>query len=58
MPGQQFSNSCIASSLLQEVVVFVLGHRDTATADDGDYDHFFVCQILGALKKGNHSNRP
>ena len=37
-------------------MVFVLGQREIATADDKDYAHFFVCQILVALKKGNLSN--
>ena len=51
MPGQQFSISCVASSLLQEdyYIVFVLGQRDIATTDDDDHAHLFVCQILGAL---------
>ena len=48
MAGQQFFNSCVASSLLQEELLFlVLGERDIATADDEDHAHFFVCQILG-----------
>ena len=57
MPGQQFSNSCVASSLLQEeIAIFVLDWRDSATADDEDHAHFFVYQILGALKEGKSSN--
>ena len=35
---------------------FVLRQREITTADDKDYVHFFVRQILGALKKGNLSN--
>ena len=36
----------------------MLGQREIAPADDEDYAHFFVCQILRALKKGNLSNHP
>ena len=59
MPGQQVSNSCVASSRAssRRVVIFVLGQRDTAMADDGDCAHLFVWQILGVLKKGNCSIR-
>ena len=43
--------SCVASSLLQKIVVFVLGQRDIATADDEDYNaHIFVCLVLEELK--------
>ena len=31
----------------------MLVQREIATANDKDYAHFFVSQILGALKKGN-----
>ena len=34
----------------------MLDQREIATVDDEDYVHFFVCQILGALKKGNLSD--
>ena len=48
----------IAIALLQEEdISFVLGQRDIATKDDEDHAHLFVCQILGALKKGNCSSR-
>ena len=46
MPHQEFSfyneNHCF--------------RRDIATADDENHAHFFVCQILGTLREGNHPN--
>ena len=36
----------------------MLSQREITTADDEDYAHLFVCQILGNLKKGNFSNHP
>ena len=54
--GCQVSNYFKQQCGLQEEVVIVLGHRDIATADDEDHAHIFVCQILGVLKEGKHSN--
>ena len=32
--------------VVRRIVIFVLGQRDIATADDKDHGHIFVCSIL------------
>ena len=55
VPAQQFFQQLHSYFVFaRRVVVLVLGQRKLATADA----HFFICQILGALKKGNLSNYP
>jgi hypothetical protein len=41
---------------IRRIAVFILGQRDIDTVDDEDHAHFFVHQILVALKERNCSN--
>ena len=55
LPAQQFSQQLRSQfTVARSVVVFVLGQKEIATADDEDYAHFFVCLCMsdsGSLKE-------
>ena len=53
----QFYISFYGKPIIQFILAKLL-YSDIATADDKDHAHFFVCQILQALKEGNCFNRP
>ncbi len=54
MPGQQFYNSCVAASMLQEYRRFLYLARGISLQLMTRIPcSFFVGQILGALKEGN-----
>ena len=54
-----FLLTATVASCRRRVVFFVRSQRDNiTTADDRDHAHFFICQILGALKKGHGFNQP
>jgi hypothetical protein len=46
VPNQQFFYGCF------DIARRIFGQRDIAIVDDEDHAHFFVGEILGALKEG------
>ena len=54
-----FSNCCVAASLLQEEpsFLYMISALDIAAVDDEGRAHCIAGQLLGALKEGNSINR-